>query len=102
MRAAMELGQTTKKGAARVEHLRGMAQERLQFSSTTDAFVRPGLEEILQGGNFLGREAGNKGEGIQLDAQEGENNTGAFDFLNGQRYPQTGGKGSDGVRGPLS
>ena len=51
----------------------------------------------MQSGVFLGQKAGDKEEGDQFDAQERENCTGAFDFHQGQRDPQTGGVRPDGA-----
>ena len=75
-----------------------VAKEGVQLLTATDTFVRPGLEEILQSGEFLCRKAGDEEESIQLDAQERENCTGAFDFLKGQRDPQGGRGGPDGAK----
>ena len=58
-----------------------MAKEGLQLLTATDAFLRPGLEETLQSGEFLCRKVGDEKASIQLDAQGRKNCTRAFDFL---------------------
>ena len=59
------------KGAARVDHfcsVMGVAKEGLQLLMVTDAFVRPGLDETLQSGEFLCWKVGDEKASIQLDA----------------------------------
>ena len=51
----------------------------------------------MQSGDSLGPKASDKEEGDQLDAQERENCTGAFDFLQGQQDPQTEGVRPNGA-----
>ena len=56
--------------AARVDHFHSMmevAKEGLQFLTVTDTFVRPGLDETLQSGEFLCQKAGDEKSSIGLD-----------------------------------